>query len=97
MVPAPQKSTDRPPQVGDVVLFLYTDAGTPKSWEWKLGYIETQLSRTKFEINYYSKQDKPLKLIERAASQIAIVLPVNELPPTHPDFFKLGEPFVVQD
>jgi hypothetical protein len=97
MVPAPQKSTDRPPQVGDVVLFLYTDAGTPKSWEWKLGTIETQLSRTKFEINYYSKKDKPLKLIERAASQIAVVLPVNELPPTHPDFFKLGEPFVVQD
>jgi hypothetical protein len=97
MVPAPQKSSDRPPQVGDVVLFLYTDAGTPKSWEWKLGIIQNQLSRTRFEISYCSGKGNPLRTIERAASQIAIVLPSNELPPTHPDFFKLGEPFAVTE
>jgi hypothetical protein len=37
MVPAPQKSSDRPPQVGDVVLFLYTEQEHPSpgngSWE----------------------------------------------------------------
>jgi hypothetical protein len=97
MVPAPQKSSERPPKLEDVVLFLYTDAGTPKSWEWKLGIIKTQISRTRFEISYRSKEGQPLKLIERAASQLVVVLPVNELPPTHPDFFKLGEPFVVPE
>jgi hypothetical protein len=83
--------------VGDVVLFLYTDAGTPKSWEWKLGIIQNQLSRTKFEISYCSGKGNPLRTIERAASQIAIVLPSNELTPTHPDFFKLGESFAVTE
>jgi hypothetical protein len=97
MVPAPQKSADRAPKLEDVVLFLYTDAGTPKSWEWKLGVVKTQISRTRFQISYCSRAGQPLKLIERAASQMVIVLPVDELPPTHPDFFKLGEPFVVPE
>ena len=50
LIPPPEHKTDAHPQVGDSVLFLFTDPNFKKLWIWKLGVVEEQLSRSTYRI-----------------------------------------------
>ena len=78
LIPPPDKKHDRQPVVGDVVLFLFTDPNFKKLWIWKLGVIEEALSRSSYKIRY-SNTSGDRKYVQRAAGQISIIVPVNQL------------------
>ena len=77
--PSRTQNRDRIPQVGDVVLFLFTDPNFKRLWIWKLGVVEEQVSRSTFKIRY-SGPDGVRRHVERAAKQISIIVPANQLP-----------------
>ena len=79
LIPPPEHKTDRIPQVGDVVLFLFTDPNFKRLWIWKLGVVEEQVSRSTFKIRY-SSPDGVRRHVEQAAKQISIIVPANQLP-----------------
>ena len=78
LIPPPAKEHDKQPEVGDVVLFVFTDPNAKKLWVWKLGVIEEKMSRSSYKIRYAGPDGK-LKYVQRAAGQISIIVPVNQL------------------
>lgn len=85
LVPSPSKQFGRKPLIGDVVLFVFTDPNTKKLWVWKLGVIEEKISRSTYSIRYCTS-DGERKTIQRAAAQISIILPVDQLHIGQPGF-----------
>ena len=79
LIPPPERKTDAQPQVGDVVLFLFTDPNFKKLWIWKIGLVEEQLSRSTYKIRY-SSPDGERRYVERAARQLSIIVPANQPP-----------------
>ena len=78
LVPPPAKEHDRQPEVGDVVLFLFTDPNFKKLWIWKLGVVEEAMSRSSYKIRY-SGASGDRKYVQRAVGQISIIVPYNQL------------------
>jgi hypothetical protein len=81
LIPKPERPTDSPLTPGDVVLFVFQDPGTPKLWTWKLGVIETQKSRSTYEIRYVLHPGGKCKYICRDLRHISIIHREGELPP----------------
>jgi hypothetical protein len=81
LIPKPERPTDSPLTPGDVVLFVFQDPGTPKLWTWKLGVIETQKSRSTYEIRYVLHPGGKCKYICRDLRHISVVHREGELPP----------------
>jgi hypothetical protein len=67
LIPKPERPTDSP--------------GTPKLWTWKLGIVETQKSRSTYEIRYVLHLGGKCKYICRDLRHISIIHRVGELPP----------------
>jgi len=78
LVPPHQKPTDRKTQVGDVVLFVFSDAGTPKSFTWKLGVVEELVSNTTILIRYSLAGLAP-KTILRSIRNTVLILGAHEI------------------
>jgi hypothetical protein len=83
LIPPPQRKDSPQPEVGDVVLFLFTDPNFKKLWVWKLGVIEEKVSRSSYKIRY-SNSDGTLRHVVRAAGQISIIVPAEQLTPDSP-------------
>jgi hypothetical protein len=88
LIPKPEPPRGRKLQPGDIVLFVVTDAGSKRMWEWRLGVIERIVSRTTYEVRYAGIDEGPPRTLLRSAREMSLILPVDELPLTHPDFFK---------
>ena len=88
LIPPPAKENDRQPELGDVVLFVHQDPNVKKLWTWKLGVIEEKISRSSYRIHYITTETGEPRHVVRAVAQISIIVPVDELPPSHPDFLK---------
>jgi hypothetical protein len=87
-IPGPKSGEYRTLAEGDVVLFVFQDAGTPKMWVWRLGVVNRQVSRSTYEIRYSNQQGGRPKLIERDARHISLIYGEGEIPPTSRLFFK---------
>jgi hypothetical protein len=74
------------PTVSDVVTFVSSDLGRKRNWAWKLSIIERQLTKCRFAIRVLSDDGTTQKIAERNTNEISVIVPVNMLPPTHPDF-----------
>jgi hypothetical protein len=40
LIPSPAKKEENMPTTGDVVVFVASDLGRKRNWNWKLGIIE---------------------------------------------------------
>jgi len=87
LIPPPSKSSERVPKIGDIVVFVYQDPNLRKLWTWKVGLIVEQLSRSTFRIKYNLAPKCETRTVDRSAAQICVVLPVDELDFSHPQFF----------
>jgi hypothetical protein len=63
------------------VLFLFQDPGVPRMHTWKLGVINKQQSRSKYEIRYVTSPGTLPKFICRDLRHICVICGVDELPP----------------
>jgi hypothetical protein len=88
LVPKALPSHSHPLNEGDVVVFVFQDAGTPKMWVWRLGVITRQISRSTYEIQYYNRAGGSKRLLRRDARHIALVCSLDEIPPTSTKFFQ---------
>jgi hypothetical protein len=88
MVPRPLKIVDREVKIGDVVLFVFDDAGSRDMWEWRIGIVVRKISRTTVEIRYVTRPGGERRLINRSVRDLSIILPSDEIPPTSPEFFE---------
>jgi hypothetical protein len=89
LIPKPEPSKGRKLLVGDIVLFIVTDAGSKRMWEWRLGVIEKVVSRSTYEVRHAGVNGNPPSTLLRSARNMSLILPVDELPLTHPNFFKV--------
>ena len=80
LIPPPEHKNNTLPEVGDVVLFLFTDPNFKKLWIWKLGVVEEQISRSTYKIRYPGPDGKQ-RFVERAARQLSIIVPISESTP----------------
>ena len=80
-VPQSRKAPTQQLQAGDVVLFTFQDAGTPRMWIWKLGIITRQKSRSTFEIRYVNNAGAQPRLISRDLRHICLIHGADEIPP----------------
>ena len=87
LVPKSVKVDDRQVLVDDVVLFVFDDGNVPKLWEWRLGIVTEVISRTTVVIRYVTKPGGRPRLINRSVRQVSVIVPVDQLPPTHSEFF----------
>lgn len=87
LIPRPVVSDRRSLQAGDVVLFVFLDAGVSKMWVWRLGVVVRQVSRSTFEIRYSVTLGGRPKLIERDLRHISLVYGVDEISPMSSKFF----------
>ena len=81
LVPQSKKVPTPEIQNGDVVLFTFQDAGTPRMWTWKLGVIVRQKSRSTFEIRYVNSAGTQPRLISRDLRHICLIHAADEIPP----------------
>jgi hypothetical protein len=88
LIPKPEPPKGRKLQPGDGVLFVATDAGSKRMWEWRLGVIDKVVSRSTYEVRHAATEGGPPRILLRSARDMSLILPVDELPLTHPDFFK---------
>ncbi len=86
LIPPPTTGSHRVLVTGDVVLFVFTDAGSPKMWEWKLGVITRQVSRTTYEIRYANTTGGRPRFLERNARDITLVCSPDEISPMSDKF-----------
>ena len=77
-IPPLKHRTNVHPQAGDVVLFRFTGPNFKKLWIRKPGVLEEKLSRSTHKIRY-SGPDGVRRYVERAARQLSIIVPVNQL------------------
>jgi hypothetical protein len=89
LVPPLSKENDWQPMVGDVCLFVHQDPIYRKLWTWKLGVFEEQLTRSSYKISYNTSRRESFSYVQRAVSQISIIVPVDQLHINHPEFFKV--------
>jgi hypothetical protein len=89
LIPKPEKPTGLTLNPGDVVLFVFQDPGIPKMWSWKLGLIETQRSRSTYEIRYVLNPGGPPKFICRDVRHICVISQIDEIPPMSVRFMEL--------
>ena len=81
LVPTLAKTEGRKTQVGDIVLFVFSDAGAKKSYVWKLGKIEELVSNTTVLIRYSIAGLAP-KTILRSIRSTVLILGAHELATT---------------
>jgi len=90
LIPPPRVEHDRLPRNGDIVLFVHQDPNFKKLWVWRLGKIVEQVSRSTFRIQYSLGEGggggEP-RFVERAVTQISLIVPVDQVSLHHPDFF----------
>jgi len=90
LIPPPRVEHDRLPRNGDIVLFVHQDPNFKKLWVWRLGKVVEQVSRSTFRIQYSLGEGggggEP-RFVERAVTQISLVVPVDQVSLHHPDFF----------
>jgi hypothetical protein len=86
LIPSPAKKEECMPSAGDVVVFVASDLGRKRNWNWKLGIIERQLTKCRFAIRFLSDDGITQKIAERNTNEISVIVPANKLPPTHPEF-----------
>jgi hypothetical protein len=84
LIPSPAKKEESMPTTGDVVVFVASDLGRKRNWNWKLGIVERQLTKCRFAIRFLSDDGTTQKIAERNTNEISVIVPVNKLPPTHP-------------
>ena len=87
LVPRPERKDTRPVQVGDIVLYVHKDTQFKRLWEWKIGEVVKILSRSTVEIKFVNVTKGRPSFVERSMKQISVILPVNQLPISHPEFF----------
>lgn len=85
LIPPPAVGKGRQPECGDIVIFVFSDPNFKKLWVWKLGVIEEKISRSSYKIRYSGSDGSP-RYLTRAAAQISIILPVDQLAVTEPGF-----------
>jgi hypothetical protein len=86
LIPPPTKKEENMPTAGDVVVFVASNLGRKRNWNWKLGIIERQLTKCRFAIRFLSDDGTTQKIAERNTNEISVIVPINKLPPTHPEF-----------
>jgi hypothetical protein len=91
LIPKPEKPTGASLSVGDVVLFVFQDPGIPKMWTWKLGVVESQRSRSTYEIRYVLNPGGRPKYICRDLAHISVISRVDEIPPMSWRFSDIDE------
>jgi hypothetical protein len=80
LIPPPQRKDSPQPEVGDLVLFPFPGPSFKKLWVWKLGVVEEKISRSSYRIRY-SNSDGTNRCVVRAAGQISIIVPAEQLTP----------------
>jgi hypothetical protein len=91
LIPKPEKPLGQSLKPGDVVLFVFQDPGIPKMWQWKLGLIESQRSRSTYEIRYVLNPGGPHKFVCRDLRHITVISRVDEIPPMSSQFIRDDE------
>jgi hypothetical protein len=79
LVPVLPKVNARKPLVGDIVLFVFSDAGTKRASVWKLGRIVGLTSETTVSVQYSLGGLTP-KTIIRSMRNTVLVLAADEIP-----------------
>jgi hypothetical protein len=78
LVPAPSKVEGRDVEVGDVVLFVFSDGGSKRDNVWKLGKVVEVVSGTTIKIQYSLAGIAPKTMI-RSIRSVVIVLTAEEI------------------